>query len=248
MRRTAGLSFGHLKDLRILNQLSEIYYQNTGMVISFHWPGDDGRIDFYPQDQRSDYCRIIQSTEEGLQRCLACGRGGLAAARRKGSFHIYDCHAGLVDAAIPLDCQGAQIGSIYTGQVLLEEPSLQRALALYGRLGPPGGTLRALRRGLLAGQGGGARPPAVLQQAPAPDGQPYHPHGERKEIVFRTGFKDYNYFNRTIHRLAGMAPAGYRSRHSRAGAAGGGRARPRRAEAPSARRPPRPKGAAEGRS
>ena len=34
-----------------------------------------------------------------------------------------------------------------------------------------------------------------------------------KEVVFRTGFKDYNYFNRTFRRLAGMAPAAYRSRY-----------------------------------
>jgi two-component system response regulator YesN len=32
-----------------------------------------------------------------------------------------------------------------------------------------------------------------------------------KEIVERTGFKDYNYFNRTFRSLAGIPPAKYRS-------------------------------------
>jgi AraC-like DNA-binding protein/ligand-binding sensor protein len=110
----------NLPNLKIINQLSEIYYKNTGMVISYHYPGDNGRIRFYPQDEKSEYCRLIQSTPEGKVRCLQCDREGLETARRKNSFHIYRCHAGLVDVAIPLMYKGTEIGSIYTGQVLLE--------------------------------------------------------------------------------------------------------------------------------
>ena len=123
-----------LKDNKVLSQLCQIYYQNTGMVISFHYPGESGRIDFYPQKERSEYCTLIQSTPEGRQRCLACDREGLAAARKRGGCQIYKCHAGLVDVAIPIDHRGEEIGSLYTGQVILEEPGVKRLRQLHARL------------------------------------------------------------------------------------------------------------------
>ena len=341
-----GLPLKDLKDLHILNQLSEIYFQNTGMVISFQGPGEEDALLFYPQEQRSDYCSLVQSTPEGRSRCLACDREALAAARRKGGYHVYTCHAGLVDVAIPLDYKGRQIGSMFTGQVLLEEPDLKRALALFGRLGIPqvpfeafaaaysrvkvvehgrllfyakllhlmgnyiilaeneihltrevvlkdrelhrrqmeriqlektlkdltisvleggrpagprtGSARRRRARGLrhlprpalhprqpqprhdAGGRGPRGLPVAQLFQLPVQAGGRLHlppvPGRRRieaaqdllartdlpiKEVVFRTGFKDYNYFNRTFRRLAGMAPAAYRGRYRRRRGTGG---------------------------
>ena len=125
----------HLQNLKILTQLSRLYHESTGMVISFHYPGKHGAVGFYPQDQRSEYCRLIQSTREGRKLCLECDKKGLEMARRKGRYHIYRCHAGLVDVAIPLDYKGTEIGSIYTGQVLLE-PQGMDSLKLYYRKFP----------------------------------------------------------------------------------------------------------------
>ena len=121
----------YLQNPKILNQLSEIYYKSTGMVISFHYPGKNGRIRFYPQEEKSEYCQLIQSTLEGKKRCLKCDREGLEIARRKNSYHIYRCHAGLVDVAIPLVYKGIEIGSIYTGQVLLEPQNLNDLRTVY---------------------------------------------------------------------------------------------------------------------
>ena len=59
-----------LKSHKVLSELSEIYYHNTGMIISFHYPGEDNRYDFYPQDQRSPFCKIIQATVEGARKCF----------------------------------------------------------------------------------------------------------------------------------------------------------------------------------
>lgn len=121
----------YLQNLKILNQLSEIYYKSTGMVISFHYPGKNGRIRFYPQEEKSEYCQFIQSTREGKKRCLKCDREGLEIALRRNSYHIYRCHAGLVDVAIPLVYKGTEIGSIYTGQVLLEPQNLNDLQTVY---------------------------------------------------------------------------------------------------------------------
>jgi len=145
----ARLSIDDLKDLRILEQLCEIYYQNTGMVISIHHPGRNGRVDFYPQEQRSGFCRLVQSTPRGRELCLACDREGLNRARSKRSYHIYSCHAGLVDVAIPLDYKGVEIGSIYTGQVVLEAPTRRRFRQIYRNLEPLGIEAAALEEAFL---------------------------------------------------------------------------------------------------
>jgi hypothetical protein len=103
----------HLTSLKILSQLREIYYRNTGMLISFQDPGSGGRVFDYPRAQKSDNCKLIQASAEGLARCRECDRRGLAAARRKASYHIYKCHAGLVDVAIALEYKGSPLGSKY---------------------------------------------------------------------------------------------------------------------------------------
>ena len=134
----------HLTSLKILSQLCEIYYRNTGMLISFQDPGSEGRIVDYPKDQKSEYCKLIQASSEGLERCRECDRQGLAAARRKASYHIYHCHAGLVDVAIALEYKGAQIGSMYTGQVLLEPPKTRRLRQIHRNLRSLGITFERL--------------------------------------------------------------------------------------------------------
>jgi len=127
-----------LRDNKTLAQLCEIYHESTGMFVSYYYPGDDdeARIDFYPQE-KSEYCRLVQSAPGGLARCRTCDREGLARAWRKGSYHIYHCHAGLVDVVIPIDHQGREMGSFWTGQVILEEPGLKKLRALYAHLAIP---------------------------------------------------------------------------------------------------------------
>ena len=116
-----------LQNLKILRDLREIYYENTGMVVSFHYPGMNPQstrhLDFFPYKQKNEYCKLIQSTEKGLRKCLESDQKGLENAKKRGNYAIYTCHAGLVDIAIPLMYKGIEIGAIYTGQVLIKEPS-----------------------------------------------------------------------------------------------------------------------------
>ena len=110
----------NLKDLKILDDIREIYHQNTGMVISFHYPGKGELWDFFPKKQKNKFCKIIQSADDGVKRCLASDRQGLARARQKDGYCMYQCHASLTDVSIPLIYEGHELGAIYTGQVLLE--------------------------------------------------------------------------------------------------------------------------------
>jgi len=123
----------NLSDLKILDDIREIYHKNTGMIISFHSPGKGDLWDFFPKKQKNEFCRIIQSTEEGMRRCIASDQRGFVEAKQHDGYCIYQCHASLTDVSIPLIYEGHELGGIYTGQVLLEEPTE----ALFNKLFEP---------------------------------------------------------------------------------------------------------------
>jgi AraC-like DNA-binding protein/ligand-binding sensor protein len=124
----------NLRGLKILDDIKEVYYENTGMIISFYYPDRNKPWDDFPKKQKNEFCKIIQSTDEGFRRCLASDRRGFAEARQKDGYCIYRCHASLTDVSIPLIYEGRDLGGIYTGQVLLEDPTDASFDHLYGQL------------------------------------------------------------------------------------------------------------------
>ena len=111
-----------LHDLDIIDEIKEIFYENTGLVVSFHYPDEEKQYDFYPKKEKNEFCRLVQSTPEGMRLCCASDAKGLSEARKNGTYAMYKCHAGLIDVVIPLVCNGREIGSIYTGQIATERP------------------------------------------------------------------------------------------------------------------------------
>jgi len=110
-----------LEKLGFLDELREVFYQNTGLTISFLNP--NGReYDFYPGFERNLYCSLLQSTPSGLKKCIQSDSNALEKAKAEKTFCIYKCHAGLTNAAIHLEYKGLEVGSIFTGQVLTESP------------------------------------------------------------------------------------------------------------------------------
>ncbi|MGN0680171.1 MAG: PocR ligand-binding domain-containing protein [Oscillospiraceae bacterium] len=67
----------------------------------------------------TDFCiSLTRGSEEGKRRCEKCDREG------KG---VYPCHAGLVDFGIPITLKdGTVLGSVIGGQVLPEEPNIEK--------------------------------------------------------------------------------------------------------------------------
>ena len=80
-----------LKDLSILDEVRHIFYQTTGLVLSFLY-SDEGMYDFYPQYEKNRYCELIQSTPEGLARCLKSDNDALQKANKTGEYCNYKCH------------------------------------------------------------------------------------------------------------------------------------------------------------
>ncbi len=63
----------------------------------------------------TDFCiKLTRGNMEGKRRCEECDRNGTG---------VYNCHAGLVDFAIPITLEdGTALGSVIGGQVLPENP------------------------------------------------------------------------------------------------------------------------------
>jgi len=119
-----------LDKLGFLDEIREVFYQNTGMIISFFHPGK-GEYDFYPKFERNEYCRMLQSTPHGLKKCVESDRNALEKVKKNKNYCLYECHAGLSNAVISLEYKGLEIGSIYTGQVLTEPPDEEKFRQIY---------------------------------------------------------------------------------------------------------------------
>ena len=77
------------------------------------------------------YCQLGRKHQGFFEMCKQCdAHGGLQAAIT-GEPYIYRCHAGLVDFALPLICDGIYMGSLMGGQIRLnrdEKGELDRIL------------------------------------------------------------------------------------------------------------------------
>ncbi len=70
------------------------------------------------------FCNIV--SDYGRHEAESCGISDKAAearVRRIGKPEVYRCHAGLIDIAVPVICEGQYIATLFTGQVLSEAPS-----------------------------------------------------------------------------------------------------------------------------
>src|ERR1019366_2807617 len=54
--------------------------------------------------------------------CAASDKAAEARVSRTGRPEVYQCHAGLIDIAVPVVCEGRHIATIFTGQVLRSQP------------------------------------------------------------------------------------------------------------------------------
>lgn len=108
----------------ILNQFSEVTGINTlitdytGKPIVLH-------------DKLMPFCERLRQYPEGCDACETTDAyGGLSAARKNGP-HIYRCHMGLVEAAVPIVVNGQYLGTIFTGNVNVEDEDLEKFEQIY---------------------------------------------------------------------------------------------------------------------
>lgn len=108
-------------DVSVLQEIQDRFCESTGFsAVTVDYTGKP--ITRY--SNFSSFCKLVRKNEKHLQIChRSDAYGGLEAAR-KGESHIYRCHSGLVDMAVPIVLNGQYLGAIMAGQVKMEESQL----------------------------------------------------------------------------------------------------------------------------
>ena len=84
----------------------------------------------------TDFCmNYTRKSSVGCERCNLCDLKGGEQAKKTGRPAVYYCHGGLVDFASPIIVNGEQIGSLIGGQVLTDEPDLDKFRSIATEIG-----------------------------------------------------------------------------------------------------------------
>lgn len=134
---------------KVIDELHHVFREATGMIVSFSPLGQEGKADFYPEEERSSFCKLIQSTPRGKSRCLNCDKTGRRKAFHLKAPYIYTCHAGLVDFIVPLASNGKLIGSLISGQLLTQKQTSSDFNAVWEKVGDLGIDINALKKAYL---------------------------------------------------------------------------------------------------
>jgi AraC-like DNA-binding protein len=66
-------------------------------------------------------CALIRTTQEGREACRICDRMACERARKLRAPHIYECHAGIMEAITPIALEGGVLGYVIFAHMLPEE-------------------------------------------------------------------------------------------------------------------------------
>ena len=102
-----------------LHKIIRCIYKISGCAISI-WDTELKQIAYEPS-HHSRFCTLIKTKKEGYGRCLGSDIAILSEAREKRALCVHRCHAGLIDAAMPVLRDGNILGYIMFGQ--LQEPT-----------------------------------------------------------------------------------------------------------------------------
>ncbi len=105
-----------------LEKILEDYHEVTGTTVAF-FDTQFNRL-FYCPKNMTRFCDMIQGTPEGANRCATSDCKLLAKCLEERRPVIHRCHAGLVDAAVPIMNGEVFIGFIVFGQ--LRDDSIQK--------------------------------------------------------------------------------------------------------------------------
>jgi AraC-like DNA-binding protein/ligand-binding sensor protein len=82
-----------------------------------------GRSSPSPSTHFCDLVHGFGAHEE--QTCARSDKPAKERCRATGRSHVYPCHVGLTDIAVPVICEGRYLGTLFSGQVLTEAPTAE---------------------------------------------------------------------------------------------------------------------------
>jgi len=75
-------------------------------------------------DPNPRFCSIVSDRgRRHAESCSRCDRAAMERVGQAGKSEVYHCHAGLIDIAVPVICEGRHIATLFSGQVLSEAPN-----------------------------------------------------------------------------------------------------------------------------
>lgn len=106
-------------DIEKLQHLLSDFYRITNIRITvFDHEGNE--LVAYPENC-APFCQLIRSTREGCLACAQCDREACAAASKQHSTYIYQCHAGLTEAIMPLWVGNTLVGFLLFGHIFASD-------------------------------------------------------------------------------------------------------------------------------
>ena len=98
----------------------------------------------------TDFCmRYTRTSQVGCVRCEECDHLGAELALKEGRSVVYPCHAGLLDFAAPIMANGKMVGCFIGGQVLTQEPDLEKFRQVAAEIGISQAQVSRLEKGAL---------------------------------------------------------------------------------------------------
>ena len=107
-----------LSTVNIFNIFKSFYTLNHVRIVLVD--ADLVRLLSYPEGQ-GGFCGLIRQDPAVNEKCLRCDRDGCEMSARRGDLAVYRCHAGLVEAAVPIMDPNGILGYIMFGQLIPHE-------------------------------------------------------------------------------------------------------------------------------
>lgn len=106
----------------IIRWLLNSYYRATGLGVIFI--DRKGKIFLSSTSDGffGNFCKLIQSREEGERRCLEAFHNSALKSIEYGFPYIYQCYAGIIEWSAPFLFEGEFLGSFFSGGVLMRKP------------------------------------------------------------------------------------------------------------------------------
>jgi len=102
-------------DLQKLTRALSDFRTATGININFM--DEELRPIGYPLRASTDFCRTVQNSPEGKQRCCQSDCALLRKCAESGMVERHTCHAGLIDVAVPIVWDDQVVGHLILGQM-----------------------------------------------------------------------------------------------------------------------------------
>ena len=119
---------------KILQDYHSVLYKLTGIATDF--VAENGEIlTLCPPEHYNPLCRMIIGTKCGAAACHKDDIKIMRESRLTGKNIIYECHAGLIDIAVPLFVNKKFIGMLTCGQILKRKPTEKSFRELKDKLG-----------------------------------------------------------------------------------------------------------------